>query len=477
MKRMILWVLAATLVCGASVFTSCSNNDDNPGKEEAKKNRTEFIQHTRQTLKEMAENLNFSSWEAANTMNNYFNMYVLNNPEFNQSVITAFLQKVVLSMKPVEEGSELAQMGYMVYGTVDFADFNYRFTMNSDNNGWDIEPADNFEVIFNSWNPLTQQMETGLYKLTLKPGGNTSFKFVRPTQQEGIAIVINMPAQLQFTISDKLNGTWRDGFSGTFQNQITVAEGHEFAQLRRDNWQVSGTVISDIPEKEGNKADKTTLSFSILSDKVNKKGDVALSWEQNGRKMVDLSLKESNDGTGGIQNFSLSQLSSSASIFDMIATLLTSRSLDEAKITLLDDLTTTTSISDMKKIVQLSQELARARRNYADLNTIDSYTQQMNEIVSATLTCKHHSMTIPMRMVTTKIGVDYWTVPALNFADENGYVPLTDMLDKESIEYMINIMDHSVEPMQQSMITIRQLLQYVQTLVGTLKSIETPLQK
>ena len=24
------WMLAATLVCGASVFTSCSNNDDNP---------------------------------------------------------------------------------------------------------------------------------------------------------------------------------------------------------------------------------------------------------------------------------------------------------------------------------------------------------------------------------------------------------------------------------------------------------------
>ena len=24
------WVLAATLICGASVFTACSSNDDNP---------------------------------------------------------------------------------------------------------------------------------------------------------------------------------------------------------------------------------------------------------------------------------------------------------------------------------------------------------------------------------------------------------------------------------------------------------------
>lgn len=31
MKKMIQWVLAATLVCGASILTACtSNNGDNP---------------------------------------------------------------------------------------------------------------------------------------------------------------------------------------------------------------------------------------------------------------------------------------------------------------------------------------------------------------------------------------------------------------------------------------------------------------
>ena len=28
MKRMMQWVMAATLVCGASVFTACSNSDN-----------------------------------------------------------------------------------------------------------------------------------------------------------------------------------------------------------------------------------------------------------------------------------------------------------------------------------------------------------------------------------------------------------------------------------------------------------------
>ena len=113
MKKMMHWVLAATLVCGASVFTSCSSdNSDNAGSiEQAKKDRKEFVAHTRATLKDLAENMNFSSWNAANTMNQYFNQYVLNNPEFEKAVLNAFMQKVMTSVKPVEAGSELAAMG------------------------------------------------------------------------------------------------------------------------------------------------------------------------------------------------------------------------------------------------------------------------------------------------------------------------------------------------------------------------------
>ena len=120
MKKIMHWVLAAILICGASVFTACTNDtSDNPAQEQAKKNRKEFIEHTRATMKELAENLNFGSWTAANTLNLYFNQYVLNNPEFNKAVLNAFMQKMQQSVKPVEEGSELAEMGYQMYGTVD----------------------------------------------------------------------------------------------------------------------------------------------------------------------------------------------------------------------------------------------------------------------------------------------------------------------------------------------------------------------
>ncbi len=465
------WVLAATLVCGASVFTSCSNdNSDNAGSiEQAKKDRKEFVAHTRATLKDLAENLNFTSWNAANELNTRFNQYVLNNPDFEKAVLNAFMQKVMTSVKPVEAGSELAAMGYQMYGTVDLTDFNYRFTMNADMTGFDVEQADDFEVILNAWNPTTQQVEAGLYRLTLKSGGSTTYKFEHAmSQQPGMALVVLIPSEFQFSIADRLSGQWHDGFSGSFKNQVSVADGHEYAQLDRDTWTVAGTITSDFAGVTalGAKADQTTLDFSVVSDKVNNKGDVALSWSQNGRKMLDLALKESGDGTGGIYRLDLSQFTSSASILDVIAPILTTRNLNEAKLTLLDDLTTTLSISNMAKALEVAREGAAARRSYADQATIDQYTQQLNELVSAKITCKGVNQEIPMRLATTKLGVDWWTMPAFNFADENGYVSFVDLLDSQSVAYGINIIDHAAAPMQQSMIVVRQLLQYVQGLVS-----------
>ena len=477
MKKMMNWGLAATLVCGASVFTSCSSdNSDNAGSiEQAKKDRKEFVAHTRATLKDLAENLNFTSWNAANTLNQYFNQYVLNNPGFEKAVLATFMQKTQQSIKPVEEGSELAEMGYYSYGTVDLTDFNYRFTMNANNDGFDVEAADDFEVILNAWNPTTQQVEAGLYRLTLKSGGSTTYKFEHAmSQQPGMALVVLIPSEFQFSIADRLSGQWHDGFSGSFKNQVSVADGHEYAQLDRDTWTVAGTITSDFAGVTalGAKADQTTLDFSVVSDKVNNKSDVALSWSQNGRKMLDLALKESGDGTGGIYRLDLSQFTSSASILDVIGAIMTSRTLDEGKLTLLDDLTTTVSISDMQEALQVAREAATARRNYADQKTIDQYTQKLNELVKCEMTCKGVNQEISMRLMTTKFGVDWWSMPSFNFADENGYVAFTELLDPESVQYGINIIDHAAEPMQQSAIVVRQLLQYVQGLVSGFQQLQ-----
>ena len=157
-----------------------------------------------------------------------------------------------------------------------------------------------------------------------------------------------------------------------------------------------------------------------------------------------------------------SQFTTSGRILDVLVALMSGGSL-EGTLTLNDDLTTDISISDCGKVMQLQSEMAHARRNYADQATIEGYTQQLNELVSAKMTCYGVNQEIPMKLQTEKFGVDYWAMPAFNFADENGYVPFTQLLDKESVEYAINIVDHAAEPMAGAIVTVRQLMQFVQT--------------
>jgi hypothetical protein len=472
MRKIMPWMLAATLVCGTSAFTSCSSdNDDNPAQEQAKKNRKEFVEHTRATMKDLAENLNFFSWTSASLINQHINWKILNNPEFEKTISTAFFMKAKQSIKPVEEGSALAANGFTMYATVNLTEFNYRFRAKEDFSGFDMEEADDFEIILNTRNPATQRVDSETMKITLKAGGNTSFMTVLPArEQEGLALVILVPTEFSFDLSTKFTGEWVSNYSGTFKNQVTTQDGSSFYQIGRDSWNVSGEVNSYMELPNVNKkADRTKLIFSFANDRVNHKLNTSLSWEQNGRKMVDLVVKDTGDETGGLANIDLTQFNSMSSILDVLAAALSTRSLDEAKVTLLDDLTTTISVSDMQKALELSRASASARRNYADEATIDQYTQQLNELVKAEMICKGVSQTIPMKLVTTKFGVDYWTMPAFNFADENGYVSLADLLDAETVTYGINIIDHAAEPMQQSVIVVRQLLQYLQTIIGTMQ--------
>jgi hypothetical protein len=459
MKKMMNWVLAATFICGASVFTSCSANDanDNPSQEQAKKDRKEFIQHTRQNLKEVAENLNFSSWRIANRINQIFNTTVLNNPEFEKAIIPLFTQKIRETVKPVEEGSELAAMGYKLYATVDLTEFNYRFTMKENGSGFDVEEADDFEMIINT---VAKEAIITKHKLTLKASGDTYKQIAKRLGNEETAVVFLVPSDFVFSIATNLPEGWNEDFKGVFKNNVTMSGESEFMNPHTDAICITGVLTSGIEEIPGGKipADATELFFDIDNDPVGNETGMKFSFGHNDKSMIEL------EATGKYtdKEIDFSQFTASGRILDVLTALMSGGKL-EAILTLNDDLTTTVSISDCGKTMQLQHEMAHARRSYADQATIEGYTQQLNELVSARMTCDGVNQVIPMRLQTEKFGVDYWAMPAFNFADEQGYVPFTQLLDKESVEYAINIVDHAAEPMAGAIVTVRQLMQFVQT--------------
>ena len=478
MKVMYKWVFAATrplalavALCGATVLASCGDDDgdntNNQTQEQLTGDRAVFTEHTRGAMKTMAENLNFTSWETANTYNQFFNQYVLNNPAFERAILLKFAQIALSTIQDVEAESTLAQYGFQKVGTVDLTSFNFCFTMNENNTGFDVEEADEFEVILNGWNTNTNQMENGLYKVALQSVG-TPFERVLPFPNvDGLAVIIRMAPEFNFALSNKLTGEWHEDFKGVMHFEEPDGAFDASQGLKADM-----TVESDILAGANGKADKTKLELSINLDRPNDKADVQLSWSQNGLKVLDFTLKESGINQNGIRSLSeiLQNSSSTASIFDVLAALIGGHKLEEGKLTLLDDLTTTISISDNGKCFKVAREATDARRNNADEQATEEYTKQLNELMTCTMTCKGINQTIPMQMMTTKLGTDYVSLPAFKFADETTYVPISQMLDMQSLAYALNIIDHAAAPAQQGIIIGRQLLQYVQNIIGVVQN-------
>lgn len=457
MKKAYLWMLSAILtVGGTSVFTSCGSDDDTPAveKSEAVQNRDAFIEHTRATVKAMAENLNFESWETANNFNLYFNQYVLNNKDFESSLAWSIIQMMAGSVKDAEEGSDLAAQGVTRYIDFDLANFKYRFTMSDNNKDFDSEPADELEIILNGYNPQTKQVESGIYKVALKMVGVGQKRVIRIKGDEDLAVVLTLPDELQFALGSKVSGSWHNDFTGTISYKLP-----EGAVDNSKGFTAEAKINSDILATEGKKGDKTQLTLNITSDREKGKAEVLSSWTQNDRKMLELSLKESGENMGGISNLDMSQFESSSSIFEVIGSILGTRSIDEAKVTLLDDLTCTFSISNLQKLLEVENQYRTDGRNYADKQTIDEYTKKLNELVKAEMYCKGTNQTIPMRLTTTPVGIDYWAIYELDFG-ENEYVNLLAMLDRKTFAYVLNIVDHATDHAQQSAIVVRQLLEF-----------------
>ncbi len=449
MKKIQNWMLAAILICGIGIFTSCSS-DDESAQEQADKNRAVFIEHTRATLKDLAENLHFKSWPNMNAFLQYFNKTVLLNENYNKELSKLFNQKISESIKPVEAGSDLEAMGYQNQATIDLTNFNYQLTVDNGTT-FNVEPSEELRI------KMYDAEKNVNFDLLFQASGATMPLLSRTLSKNGRAVIILVPQQFKFVLSNDSDGKMRPWLTGTFNNRMNKSQERSYYDIAEDEWTIDGQTVTGHAGQ--------VVTFTIKQDPTTHKAYNSFNFVLNGRQMIDMSLTASNV-TG---NKDFPTLDYSSGILDLLAVAIDGNNIDEAKLTLLDDLTTTMSISDMSKLLRLEKEYRKAGRNYADKATIEQYTQQFNELAKAEITCKGINQTIPMRLLTAKVGLDWWALYGFKFADNTDYVPLNELIDEESMQYVTNIADHSVEPMEQGVIVVRQLLQYLQNFVNGFK--------
>lgn len=465
-------MLAMSLICGGALLSSCSDDSSSSNSPQApqaqvSKEQAAFVEKTREDLKEIASNLNFNSWKLANSLNQGLNEYVLNNPEIENAVTGALLIDVLKTMTPVDKDSDLGKEGKEYMATVDLAKFNYRFTLGTDAK-FKVAESDNFEMVFAAWNPETEKLEADKFKVSLKMGGS-SFKVLHNIKAlETLALVMVVPADVSFAISVKENDKWNDLFTGEFKNEAKLKDGTEYFDKMTSVFNVSGKVNASLPalEKDGKKmaADNATIDFAVGQDPSTHKSTLKFSFVHNDKKVVAVSAENKRDGSEPVD---LSMLPNSSSIIDLFAALIEGQSIESLSITLMDNLEISVKVSDRDELLAAQRAMNEARRNYADKSTIDAYTKKMNEYVTASFTAKGLEKEVPMKFETVQFGVDFLAMPSMMFNEDEGYVPLTDVLDQETLVYGINIIDHAADPMAETIVVVRQLLQYFNLLMGT----------
>jgi hypothetical protein len=217
------------------------------------------------------------------------------------------------------------------------------------------------------------------------------------------------------------------------------------------------------------------VDFEFAKDPTTKKFVNKFMFVHNNQKVFEIDA--ANTHQGNLMSFlqtlpimiaqgQLVDILTNPSLLNMLLSTVVGNSIDQLKLTLYDDLSINAKISDVGKAIAIQKQAKAARRQYASEAEIAPFAQQINEVLSASLECKGVNQKIPVTIKTAPFGVDYLLMPALKFADEQDYVLLTDLLEKESLIYTLNIIDHGTPNATQGIVAISQVLAVMRTLLA-----------
>ena len=497
MKKLLSWMLAALLVGGTSAtFTSCSDDDNNSTASVTQTDREKLIEKIKTSLKTAAENVNLGSSEMINIVIGAYNEKILTNDAFDNKLREMFQAKIKESVIELgENDAQITELGYKRLATIDLVDLKHKFIENANSDGFDVEDTnDGFVLEFSLW---TQNMANSpdldadfkailpyiKCRLNLKPTG-TSYNVLvfnpfsseqqapaGPEPPEGkeppvsykdktMAVMVKLPATFRAEFQTSIdNENWTTVASATISNTFTPSgtySGGQFVNLTKDAWTISGSIQTDITFPE---SDNAAIAFSIKQDPVNDKATTSFQLVHNGLPVISASsvVKKSSEGL-----IDLTSLTRGSSVLDVITALLNGKSLESGNITVMNDLALDFKVKDADELFECRRAAANERhKGNATEEDIEYYTKQINNLISGKLTCKSLGQELDMKYKTVKFGIDYWSMPAFKFADQDDYTPLPWLFDAEELAYGINIVDRAMVPMSQSIILVRQFTEYI----------------
>lgn len=421
MKKMKYYALAAVLLlCGTVLTTSCSVEDTpvvpSAEEQEAIANRNELVRHIENDAQAMADIFNTESLNIASQVYEQLLALMERDKGFlaNMRVITSAVseKKSLLNISPVEAGSELAKMGYLLYLTVDNSGFGIRVVFDG-KGGCRLLSAQNMEFIFPA---NIKGIGSTLFKLIIKDGPDhyLSVSDAKIQNLKRIACVNRLPRSLTMTLTGFIDNKEVTLSETVVSLELPKNENSAYVSFDAKSFSLTGKQHNN--PINGN---ESTLDFSLSMNK----DDMSLSYgyTSDGASVVSceaqMHLKQQNSFIG--------QMSENAfNVADIKA----------VSISILDDLTLSGTISDG---TSFAQDFITSIKNRQEVSTPDmlaKIVESLNQSCHLQLSCKQMTKPEVMKFCVTQKDNMYTIEPALKDLKSDDFTPISQIVDTQAME-------------------------------------------
>lgn len=421
MKRMKYFALSTVLLlCSIGLTTSCSdeNTPAEPSAEEqeALKDRNELISHIENDAKTMADIFKTESLNITSQAYEQLLALMERDKGFltNMRVILSAVSdnKALLSISPVEAGSELAKMGYLLYLTSDNSGFGVRVVFDGEG-GCRLLSANNMEFIFPA---------------NIKGIGSTLFKLVIKDNNDYYLAVTdaNIPNLKRLACVNRFPRSLTMTLTGFIDNkELTLSESVICLELPQDenssfvNFDAKSFILTGKQSNYLNAGNESALDFSLS---VNE-DDMTLCYGYtcDGASVVNCEAQMQLTQQNGF----ISRMSKNAfNVADLKA----------VSIRILDDLTLSGTITDG---TAFAQDFTTAIENRQQVNLPDDLAgtvESLNQSCHLQLFCEQMTSPEIVKFCVVQKDKKYLIEPALKDLTSNDFIPISQLVDVQAME-------------------------------------------
>ena len=456
MKRIINWMLFATLFLGLTMQTSCSSDHDDDGfNAEVQKERDELLTHIEADAQVMDENLDFEMFDLATQVQAQLLTLMGKDPRFNgnlKTIVSALAaRKALQNIHQAESGSELAAMGYLAYIPVDIMAFGVRVIFDEKGNYY-MTPTEGMDFIF----PATVEgYGQTLYKISFQNEGDW-YESVTPAKfndVRGLACVNRFPEKLNIRLTGLFNDEEVTLLTGVVDITLGKEAASQYVSFQTNQFQISSQLNSSLRGgKYGLPDDDSTIAFTFGTASPSEEGlermKILCSFTQkdmpmfNATALVTLPEQKSFIDRLSEDIFTASDWQS-MDAFAHLATALNGCSGD-VTMKFLDDLTLSGTIDNGEPFFQaLSDVVQNKKDSQVPAEEFDGYVETLNQTCRFSLACPHTTRQVPLQLMAQQEDNHYILLPTLQFADKPDFVPLPELVTEQTDERFRRVYEKS----------------------------------